>query len=290
MSLEILKGKTALVTGVADNVGFGWHIAKTLQAAGAEVIVSCHPRVKSILERFLDREKYLESRELPFGSGHFTPLAIVSCDAAIDKQSDLESHQTDIKGYDDGDVSIEGAMAKVQALSSKLDILIHSIAFSPEVSKSHLEVSRSAYLTAMSVSSFSLVSLTRAALPLMQGRQGAIVGLTYLAGERAVPFYGGGMASAKAALECDARMLAWEVGAFGHRVNLISAGPYASRAAKAVGEIDAMIEATAQRSPLRRPIEADEVANAALFLCSSLASGITGEVLHVDAGYHAMGA
>lgn len=289
MISQILKDRTALVTGVADNVGFGWHIAKTLQAAGAKVIVSCHPRVKSILERFLDRDKYLESRELPFGGGYFSPIGVVSCDAGVDTSSDFAANQSEIKGYDEGDVSIAGAMAKVQQLSGSLDILVHSIAFSPEVSKSHLEVSRAAYVTAMSVSSYSLISLTRAALPLMQGRSGAIVGLTYLAGERAVPFYGGGMASAKAALECDARMLSWEIGSLGHRVNLISAGPYASRAAKAIGEIDNMIESTAARSPLRRSIEPDEVANTALFLCSSLASGITGEVVHVDAGYHAMG-
>jgi enoyl-[acyl-carrier protein] reductase I len=289
MLSTLLKDKTALVTGVADNVGFGWHIAKTLQAAGANVIVSCHPRVKSILERFLDRDKYVESRELPFGEGHFSPIGIISCDAALDTASDLGTADIDIKGYDDGDVSINGAIAKVQALSGSLDILIHSIAFSPEVTKSHLEVSRAAYLTAMSVSSYSMVALTRAALPLMRGRSASVVGLTYLAGERAVPFYGGGMASAKAALECDARMLAWEIGSEGHRVNMISAGPYASRAAKAIGEIDDMIAMTAARSPLRRSIEPNEVANAALFLCSSLASGITGEVIHVDAGYHAMG-
>lgn len=289
MISNMLKGKTALVTGVADNVGFGWHIAKTLQAAGASVIVSCHPRVKSILERFLEREKYVESRELPFGGGHFSPLGIVSCDASVDTRADLNESQLSVKGYDDGDVSIEGAMAKVKELTGYLDILIHSIAFSPEISKSHMQVSRAAYLMAMSVSSYSLVSLTRAALPLMQGRQGSVVGLTYLAAERAVPLYGGGMASAKAALECDARMLSWEVGSLGHRVNLISAGPYASRAASAVGEIDTMIEVTAARSPLQRAITPEEVANTTLFLCSSLASGITGEVVHVDAGFHAMG-
>jgi enoyl-[acyl-carrier protein] reductase I len=287
--MDLLKGKTAVVTGVADNVGFGWHIAKTLQAAGAQVILSCHPRVTSIVERFLSGDKYAESRVLPFGAGEFKPLAIIPCDAAVDTASDLSAAQTEQRGYNKGDVSIEGSMAKVKELTGHLDILIHSIAFSPEVAKSHMNVSRSAYLTAMSVSSYSLVSLTRAALPLMQGRSGAILGLTYLAGERAVPFYGGGMASAKAALECDARMLAWEVGEYGHRVNLISAGPYASRAARAIGEIDVMIDMITARSPLRRSIEADEVANAALFLCSNLSSAVTGEVLHVDAGYHAMG-
>jgi len=287
--MDLLKGKTAVVTGVADNVGFGWHIAKTLQAAGAQVILSCHPRVKSIVERFLDRDKYQDTRVLPFGAGEFKPLALIPCDAAADTAQDLSAEQSETKGYDEGDVSIEGSMAKIKSLTDGVDILIHSIAFSPEVTKTHMNVSRSAYLTAMSVSSYSLVSLTRAALPLMQGRKGSIVGLTYLAGERAVPYYGGGMASAKAALECDARMLSWEIGEYGHRVNLISAGPYASRAARAIGEIAAMIESTAARSPLRRAIEADEVANTALFLCSDLSSAITGEVIHVDAGYHAMG-
>lgn len=288
--MDLLKGKTAVVTGVADNVGFGWHIAKTLQAAGAHVILSCHPRVKSIVERFLAGEKYRDSRLLPFGAGEFKPLALIPCDAAADTAQDLSAEQLETKGYNDTDVSIEGSMTKIKSYTDGVDILIHSIAFSPEVTKTHMHVSRSAYLTAMSVSSYSLVSLTRAALPLMQGRKGSIVGLTYLAGERAVPYYGGGMASAKAALECDARMLSWEIGELGHRVNLISAGPYASRAARAIGEIGTMIEATAARSPLRRAIEADEVANTALFLCSDLSSAITGEVIHVDAGYHAMGA
>lgn len=288
MTIDLLKGKTALVTGVADNVGFGWHIAKTLQAAGARVILSCHPRVTSIVERFLSGDKYKESRALPFGTGEFAPVAVVPCDAASDTAADLTNEQREIKGYN-GDVSIEGSMAQVKKHTDSLDIMVHSIAFSPEVSKSHMQVSRAAYLTAMSVSSYSLVALTRAALPLMRDCKGAIIGLTYLAGERAVPFYGGGMASAKAALECDARMLAWEVGEHGHRVNLISAGPYASRAARSIGEIGTMIDATAARSPLRRPIEADEVANTALFLCSHLSSAITGEVVHVDAGYHAMG-
>lgn len=287
--MDLLKGKIAVVTGVADNVGFGWHIAKTLQAAGAQVILSVHPRVKSIVTRFLDGEKYAESRTLPFGGGEFKPIAVVSCDAATDTANDLSDEQKSQKGYNEGDVSIEGSMEIIKSLTGHIDILIHSIAFSPEISKTHMNVSRSAYLTAMSVSSYSLVSLTRAALPLMQGRKGSVLGLTYLAGERAVPFYGGGMASAKAALECDARMLAWEVGEYGHRVNLISAGPYASRAARAIGAIDAMIEATAQRSPLRRSIEVEEVANTALFLCSDLSSAITGEIVHVDAGYHAMG-
>lgn len=289
MQLIDLSNKTALVTGVADNVGFGWHIAKTLQAAGADVILSCHPRVQSILERFLDRDKYLESRELPFGKGIFKPIAVIPCDVGLDKTENVSNEVRAQKGYEEGDVSVDGLMQATQKLRPHLDILIHSVAFSPEISRSHLEVSREAYLTALSISSYSLVALTRAALPLMQSRKASVVGLSYLASQRAVPFYGGGMASAKAALECDARMLSWFVGESGHRINIVSAGPYASRAAKSIGDIDDMIDTTAKRSPLRRPIEPQEVANAVLFLCSELASAITGEVLHVDAGYHAMG-
>ncbi len=283
-----LTGKTAVVTGVADDVGFGWHIAKTLQAAGAELILASHPRVVSIVERFLTRDKSKESRELPFGKGELKPKALLGCDVGADTDADIAANLKGEKGYET-DVSIAGLVEKVKALTPHVDIVIHCVAFSPEISKSHLEVSRQAYLTAMSISSYSIVALTRAFLPLMKGRQGSVVGLTYLAAQRAVPFYGGGMASAKAALESDARMLAWFAGEEGHRVNLVSAGPYASRAAKSIGDIGTMIQETANRSPLRRAIEAEDVGNAAAFLCSPLASSITGQVVYVDAGYSAMG-
>jgi enoyl-[acyl-carrier protein] reductase I len=284
-----LSGKVAFVTGVADDVGFGWHIAKALQAAGAEIILGSHPRVVSIVERFLTRTKSAESRQLPFGvAGEFKPKALLGCDVGCDTAADIPEAMRGEKGFD-GDVSIEGCFAKVKELTPHLDIVIHCVAFSPEISKQHLDVSRSAYLTAMSVSSYSLVALTRAALPLMKGRNGAVVGLTYMASERAVPFYGGGMGSAKAALECDARQLSWFIGEEGHRVNLISAGPYASRAARSIGDIGAMIDTTAQRSPLRRAIEVEEVANAALWLSSPLSSATTGSCVYVDAGFHAMG-
>jgi enoyl-[acyl-carrier protein] reductase I len=284
-----LRSKTALVTGVADNIGFGWHIAKTLQAAGATVVLSCHPRVRSMLERFLTKDKYQESRALPFNKGIFTPAAIISCDVSMDTAQDLSAELLAQKCYEDNNASIADLMEQMETVSHSLDILIHSIAFSPEVSKSHLQVSRSTYLKTMSVSSYSLIALTRAALPLMQNRRASIVGLTYLASKKVVPFYGGGMASAKAALECDARNLSWFIGEMGHRINMVSAGPYASRAAKSIGNIETMIDVTAARSPLRRAIIPQDVANATLFLCSDLSTMITGEVLHVDAGYHVMG-
>jgi enoyl-[acyl-carrier protein] reductase I len=280
-----LSKKTALVTGVADNIGFGWHIAKALANAGAEIILSSHPRVISILDRFLTKDKYLDSRRLLNG-GFLTPKDVIPCDVSLDSMSELDPALKNEKGYEERDVSIDGL---VKSLSSKhVDILVHSVAFSPEIDRLHLSVSRKAYLMAMSVSSYSLVALCRALLPNMQGRQASVMALSYLASERAVPFYGGGMASAKAALECDARMLAWQLGEYGHRINIISAGPYASRAAKSIGDIDAVVEKTKNKSPLRSAISPEDVANLALFLASDLSRMITAETIHVDAGFHAM--
>jgi enoyl-[acyl-carrier protein] reductase I len=174
---------------------------------------------------------------------------------------------------------------------SGIDVLVHSIAFSPEIQKKAIETSRSAYLTALGVSAYSLTALLRAAEPLMENRPdgASAVGLTYLGGDRVVPHYGGGMSAAKAALQMDAKVLAHNLGRKKIRVNLISAGPYASRAARAIGDIDKMINYAAERSPMPRGIEPEEVANAAAFLSSPLASGITGHVLYVDCGYNVMG-
>jgi enoyl-[acyl-carrier protein] reductase I len=267
MSLINLAGKTALVTGVADNVGFGWYIAKALASHGAEIIISCHPRVESILERFLSKDKYKESRLLD-NNQELKPRLVIPCDVGDDQ-------------------SIADMVLKLSAENIHINTFIHSLAFSPEISRLHLDVSRHGYLTAMSISSYSLVALSRALLPFMV-RESSIVALSYLASERAVPFYGGAMASAKAALECDARMLAWQLGEYGHRINIISAGPYASRAARSIGDVEAMIEKTQEKSPLRRAITPRDVAHTALFLASDLSSAITGEIIHVDAGFHAM--
>jgi enoyl-[acyl-carrier protein] reductase I len=134
-----------------------------------------------------------------------------------------------------------------------------------------------------------MIALVHRLSPLMRDH-GAFVSLSYMAAERAIPGYGGGMSSAKAALESDTRMLAYEVGRrYGHRVNTISAGPYASRAASAIGIIDRMVDYCAANSPLPEPLSTEEVGAAAAFICSPLASGITGTTLYVDKGYHAMG-
>jgi enoyl-[acyl-carrier protein] reductase I len=182
-------------------------------------------------------------------------------------------------------------MAAVGKEFGGVDVLVHSIAFSPEITKQAVETSRSAYLLALSISAYSLTGLLRAATPLMENRPGgaAAIGLTYIGGERVVGHYGGGMSTAKAALEMDAKQLANNLGPKNIRVNLISAGPYASRAASAIGDIQKMIDFAAMTSPLKRGITPEEVANAAVFLCSPLASGITGEVMFVDCGYNIMG-
>jgi enoyl-[acyl-carrier protein] reductase I len=202
-----------------------------------------------------------------------------------------EKTRTDRRYQKHGDYSIAGMMDTVGKEFGGVDILIHSVAFSPEITKRMVETSRKAYLTALSISSYSLTALLRAAQPLMENRPdgAAALGLTYLGGDRVVPHYGGGMATAKAALQIDAKQLASNLGSKNIRVNLISAGPYASRAASAIGDIDQMIAYAAERSPLPRGIKPEEVANAAVFLCSPLASAITGEVLYVDCGYNVMG-
>jgi enoyl-[acyl-carrier protein] reductase I len=157
------------------------------------------------------------------------------------------------------------------------------------VRKPLVDTSRRGYLEAISVSAYSNIAMVRGLAPLMRDG-GSFVSLTYMAGERVIPGYGGGMSSAKAALEADTRTLAFEAGRrWGVRVNTISAGPYASRAASAIGFVETMIAYTSANSPLPRKLEAEEVGHTAAFLCSPLARAITGSTVYVDNGYHAMG-
>jgi enoyl-[acyl-carrier protein] reductase I len=287
-----LGGKVALVTGVGDNVGFAWHIAKALQAAGARLLFAVHPRLVGIVENILVRDADADTRVLPFDRGTLKVEKVVPCDVSFDTMDDVdEKTRGDKRFMKHGDFSIRGMMSAVKEVSDTIDVLVHSIAFSPEIKNTALETSRSAYMTALSISAYSLTALLRAAVPFMENRPDgtAAVGLTYIGGDRVVPHYGGGMSTAKAALQMDAKQLASNLGPKKIRVNVISAGPYASRAARAIGDIDQMIRYAAERAPLKRQIEAEEVANAAAFLCSPLASGITGEVMYVDCGYNVMG-
>ncbi len=293
-----LSGKTALVTGVGDNESFAWFISKALQAAGAKLIWAVHPRMIRIVEGFLTSEKGddVASRVLPYGAGNLTVERVLPCDVSFDSMDDVPEETKTDRRYTRiqeqyGDYSIAGLMNAVKQTHPNVDVLIHSVAFAPEIKSKLVDTTRKGYWTAISISAYSLVGLVRAALPLMENRPGgsSVVGLTYIGGARVVPHYGGGMSTAKAALEIDAKQLAHNVGRQGVRVNLISAGPYGSRAAKAIGDMDQMISYAAQRSPLPRGIEPDEVANATVFLCSPLASAISGHVLYVDCGYNVMG-
>jgi len=286
-------GKVALVTGVGDNESFAWFISKALNAAGAKVVLACHPRVVGIVESFLTRDADRESRELPYGKGELKIEKVFACDASFDTMDDVPPEiKSDRRYAKFPDYSIKGTVDAVGKEFGGIDMLIHSIAFSREITKSAKDTSRKGYMEALGISAYSLTSLLRAAEPYMADRPGgaSAVGLTYLGGERVVPYYGGGMSTAKAALQIDAKQLASNLGPKNIRVNLISAGPYASRAARSIrpGEFEKSIEYASSRSPLPRAITPDEVANATLFLCSGLASAVTGQILYVDCGYNTM--
>jgi len=286
-----LSGKRALVAGVADDVGFGFAIAKALAEAGASVCVGTWPPALGIFETLLRRGKLDEARRL--SDGRLLDFErIYPLDAAYDTMPDVPADVAESKRYADrGDFTIAGLATRLTSDFGEhpLDILVHSLANGPDVKLPLLETSRAGYLTAVSVSAYSLVSMVRRLGPLMRPA-GAVVSLSYLAAERVIAGYGGGMNSAKAALESDTRVLAYEAGRrWGLRVNTISAGPYASRAASVTGIIHDVIAYYARNSPLPEALAPQEVANAAAFLVSPLASGITGTTLYVDKGYHAMG-
>jgi enoyl-[acyl-carrier protein] reductase I len=286
-----LTGRRALVAGVADDGGFGFAIAKALAEAGASVCVGTWPPALNIFMNLLDRGRMDEARRL--SSGEMLEFErIYPLDAAFDSLAEApEDIRTSRRYSDTGDFSVEGLVNRVRADfgEDSLDIVIHSLANAPEVKKPLLETSRSGYLAAVSVSTYSLVSMVSRLGPLMR-RGGSFLSLTYMASERVIPGYGGGMSSAKAALESDTRTLAFEAGRkYGLRVNTISAGPYASRAASAIGIIEQMVDYCSANSPLTDALTADEVGATAAFLSSPLASGITGTTIYVDKGYHTMG-
>ncbi len=286
-----LSGKVALVTGVGDNQSFAWYIAKALQAAGATLVFASHPRMVGIVENILERDADAESRILPFGAGNLKVDRVVACDVRFDTEADIDAEtKADRRFNKHGDISIKGMLDKVTPHYDGIDIVIHSVAFSREIKNKMIDTSRKAYMEALSISSYSLTALAKATAPYLEKKGGgSIVGLSYLGGVRVVPYYGGGMSTAKAALEIDAKQLAHNLGTKAIRVNLISAGPYKSRAASAITDMDESINYAALRSPLPRGIEPEEVANATVFLCSPLASAISGHVLYVDCGYNVMG-
>ena len=284
-----LTGKRAFVAGIADDQGYGWAICKALAAAGAQITVGTWPPVLSLFQKSLERQRL--DLALP-GGGEMKIEKIYPLDAAFDTPEDVPAETREDKRYRDltGYTIAEAAEAfKKDHGEQSLDILVHSLANGPEVKKPLLETSRKGYLSAVSQSAYSLVSLVQRFAPLMRPG-GAVVSLTYMAGERVIPGYGGGMSSAKAALESDTRVLAFEAGRkFGMRVNTISAGPLASRAAKAIGTIEMMVDYYKKNSALPEVNTAADVGHTAAFLCSALGAGITGTTVYVDKGYHSMG-
>jgi enoyl-[acyl-carrier protein] reductase I len=286
-----LKGKRALVAGVADDAGLGFAIAKALAEAGASVCLGTWPPALGIFRTMLERGKFDESLRLGDGS-KLEFERVYPLDADYDLAADVPAEVRENKRYRDlGDFTIQGLADRLRADFGEgaVDIVVHSLGNAPEVKKPLLETSRKGYLAAIGVSAYSYAAMVQRLGPLVRPG-GAFLSLTYMASERVIPGYGGGMSTAKAALESDTRVLAYEAGRrWGHRVNVISAGPWASRAASAIGIIERMIEYCKRTSPLPEAVTAAEIGNTAAFLCSPLGSGITGTTLYVDKGYHTMG-
>jgi enoyl-[acyl-carrier protein] reductase I len=251
-----LAGKTAVVFGLANKRSIAWGIAQRLHAAGATLAI-CYQNERMKLEA-----QGLIG-ELPGAAGF---------------QCDLSS-----------DAEIETLFASLKERFGKLDILVHAVAYAPaaDMHAEFINTSRDGFRTAMEVSVFSLIAVSRAAAPLMT-EGGSIMTLSYYAAEKVVPNYNV-MAVAKAGLESTVRYLAWNLGGKSIRVNAISAGPIKTLAARGVGDLSEMMRAHAERAPLHRNVDQLEVGGAALFLASDLASAITGEVMYVDCGYNVMG-
>ena len=225
-----LAGKRALVAGVSDDGGFGFAIAKALAEAGASICLGSWPPALGIFTKLLERGKMEESMRLSDGR-KLEFERIYPLDAAFDSLAEAPAEIRENKRYKEvGDFSIQGMAQRIKADfgDSALDLVIHSLANAPEVKSPLVDTSRQGYLSAISVSAYSNISLVRHLAPLMRSG-GAFLSLSYMAGERVIPGYGGGMSSAKAALEADTRTLAFEAGRrWGVRVNAISAGASSS--------------------------------------------------------------
>lgn len=291
-----LKNKKAFVAGIGDDKGFGWAIAKALADAGAEIIVGTWAPIWKIFSTGFANGKFDGARLLKNGQ-LLTFAKIYPIDGSFDSKDEVPDEIKENKRYKEQDkYTISEVADQLHEEFGKIDIIVHSLANAPEVQKPLLHTSRKGYLAAMSSSAYSFVSLVKHFLPFMN-EGGAALTLSYLAAQRAVPGYGGGMSSAKAALESDVRTMAWEAGREkGLRVNAISAGPLASRAATAIGSdesgktfVEKMIDYAEANAPLKRPLHAEDIANTAAFLLSPLAAAVTGAVIYVDNGMNIMG-
>jgi enoyl-[acyl-carrier protein] reductase I len=251
-----LSGKVAIVMGVANKRSLAFGAAEILNRAGARLAFTY------VGERFGENVRELTQ--------DFPNARYYECDVQQDE-------------------SIDATFEAIARDFGGADMLVHSIAYAPReaLSEDFLQTSREAYRIAMDVSAFSLIRVARAAAPLMEGRQGALVTMTYLGAEKVVPRYNV-MGSAKAALEHAVRQLAFELGPRGIRVNAVSAGPVNTLSARGVRDLTEMLKFHAEKAPLKRNVSLEDIGRATLFLLTELSSGVTGETLHVDAGYSIM--
>ncbi len=257
--MSLLEGKRALIIGVASNRSIAWGIAQAMHREGAELAFTYqNERLRERVEKFATE---LDSK------------ITVPCDVATDEE-------------------IQKVFARLQDYWDHFDILVHSVAYAPreQLEGDYLEnVTREGFLMAHEISSYSFAALAEAARPMMKGRKGALLTMSYIGAVRAMPNYNI-MGVAKASLEANVRYMAASLGPEGIRVNAISAGPIRTLAASGIKGLKGFLSHVEEVSPLRRNVTIDEVGNAAAFLCSDYASAITGEITYVDCGYNTVGA
>jgi enoyl-[acyl-carrier protein] reductase I len=254
-----LTGRNAMVLGVANHRSIAWGIARELSARGARLVLTYQgDRFRGTLEKLVAEAAIPDAVLLP-------------CDVTDDAQMDA-------------------CFAATKEAVGALDMLAHCVAFAnrEDLEGSFRDTSREGWRTALEVSAYSMLSLARRATPLMEGRAGSMIALSYLAADRAVPNYNV-MGSAKAALEQIVRQLALELGPLGIRVNCVSAGPIGTLSARGIAGFSANLAATAEKAPLKRNVTLEDIGRAGLFLLSDLSSGVTGETLFVDCGYNIVG-
>ncbi len=255
--MKLMEGKKGIVFGVANERSIAWACARQLVDAGAEIA-------------FTYQNEVLEKRVRPLAESIGGKI-IEPCDVSKDEQVEL-------------------VFKKISDSFQGLDFMIHALAFAnkEELSGRYINTSREGFLLAMDVSVYSMTLLCRHAEPLMKGRNGNIVTLTYYGAEKVIPNYNV-MGVAKAGLEASVRYLASDMGQNGIRVNAISAGVIKTLASSGISGMRTMLEHCGEKSPLKRNIVAEEVGKTALYLCSDLSSGVTGEIIYVDAGYNIVG-
>lgn len=253
----LLEGKTGIVFGVANKRSLAWAIARRADAEGARIALTY-------------QGERLEENARELAASLKDPL-VLPCDVTKDEE-------------------VDSVFSTIKESFGSLDFVVHGVAFAmrEELEGSYLNTSREGFRIAMDISVYSLTAIARRAAPLMEGRNGSILTLTYLGGERVIPHYNV-MGVAKAALDMSVRYLAWDMGEQGIRVNGISAGPIRTLASAGIGGFTKILDHMRNHAPLRRNVDQDQVADSAMFLLSDASRGITGEILHVDSGYNIMG-